>query len=169
MFITFINSSLAVMLFHIYFNTLKDKMTATLQTVFSRAIYWMESLCLLKMVLKYVCKGPFNNDISIGSDNGLAENMLQTIILSNNRLIYRGIFAMLSLDEFLYRGMMMLVTADDQLQVTGDDPGLFVLGGISWPLLQIMACSLCGAKPLYETMLPYSDAVYAEHFDKELW
>ena len=52
---------------------------------------------------------------------------------------------MLSLDEFLYWAMMMPVTAYGQLQVMGDDPSLFILGGISWPLLQIMACRLCGA------------------------
>ena len=39
---------------------------------------------LIEISLKFVPKGPINKNFSIGSDNGLAQNRWQAIILTND-------------------------------------------------------------------------------------
>ena len=73
-------------------------MVAISQTVFSVAFSWMKSFVFfIKIPLKFVPKGPINNDP--GLDNGLALKRRQAIILNNADPIHWCTYAALGGDE----------------------------------------------------------------------
>ena len=61
-----------------------------------RYVFLNEKFCILiKISLKFIPKGPIDNNPSIGSDNGLAPNMRQVINWTNADLIHWRIYAAL--------------------------------------------------------------------------
>ena len=63
----------------------RANMAAISQTTLSNAFSWKENVIIsIKISLKFVPKGPINNILSIGSDNGLAPARRQAIIWTND-------------------------------------------------------------------------------------